>query len=279
MKSLEAVFGPNSALVEELFNQYKEDPSSVPNHWRQYFDEIEGVEQPEELKSEAEKTGNSTVTAKAAPSKPQEQKKAKKAPQPKEDGDTDIPSGATLEKIKGVSSKIVENMDESLEVPTATSVRSLPMKMLIEDRAIINRHLKQRNEPKSSFTHYIAWAIIKALEEYPNMNNSFIYKDGEPYKVIPDQVNLGLAIDVQNKDGSRNLLVPNIKGVDKMNFKEFLYAYSDLIDKARNGNLEISDFQGTTLTLTNPGMIGTVQSVPRLMKTQGAIIATGAIAA
>jgi len=277
LKSLEAVFGPNSALVEELFNQYKEDPSSVPNHWRQYFDEIEGVEQPEDLKSEAEKTSNSTVTAKAAPSKPQEQKKAKKAPQPKEDGDTDIPSGATLEKIKGVSSKIVENMDESLEVPTATSVRSLPMKMLIEDRAIINRHLKQRNEPKSSFTHYIAWAIIKALEEYPNMNNSFIYKDGEPYKVIPDQVNLGLAIDVQNKDGSRNLLVPNIKGVDKMNFKEFLYAYSDLVDKARNGNLEISDFQGTTLTLTNPGMIGTVQSVPRLMKTQGAIIATGAI--
>ncbi|MDZ7659348.1 multifunctional oxoglutarate decarboxylase/oxoglutarate dehydrogenase thiamine pyrophosphate-binding subunit/dihydrolipoyllysine-residue succinyltransferase subunit [Fodinibius sp.] len=277
MKSLEAVFGPNSALVEELFNQYKEDPSSVPNHWRQYFDEIEGVEQAEDLKAEAQKAGNDPAPAKATPSKAKEQKKTKKAPQQKEDGDTDIPSGATLEKIKGISSKIVQNMDESLEVPTATSVRSLPMKMLIEDRVIINRHLKQRNEPKSSFTHYIAWAIIKALEEYPNMNNSFAYKDGEPYKVIPDQVNLGLAIDVQNKDGSRNLLVPNIKGVDKMNFKEFLYAYSELIDKTRNGNLEISDFQGTTLTLTNPGMIGTVQSVPRLMKTQGAIIATGAI--
>ena len=277
MKSLEAVFGPNSALVEELFNQYKENPSSVPNHWRQYFDEIEGVERPEDLKSEAEKTGNSAPAVKTAPSKAKEQKKTKKAPQPKDDADTDVPSGATLEKIKGVSSKIVENMDESLEVPTATSVRSLPMKMLIEDRAIINRHLKQRNEPKSSFTHYIAWAIIKALEEYPNMNNSFIYKDGDPHKVIPAQVNLGLAIDVQNKDGSRNLLVPNIKGVNQMNFKEFLYAYSDLVDKARNGNLEISDFQGTTLTLTNPGMIGTVQSVPRLMKTQGAILATGAI--
>ncbi|PAU93106.1 2-oxoglutarate dehydrogenase E1 component [Aliifodinibius salipaludis] len=277
MKSLEAVFGPNSALVEELFNQYQEDPSSVPNHWRQYFDEIEGVEQAEDLKSEAGKTGNGSPATQTAPSKAQNQKKTKKTPQQKDDSNADIPSGATLEKIKGVSSKIVQNMDESLEVPTATSVRSLPMKMLIEDRAIINRHLKQRNEPKSSFTHYIAWAIIKALEEYPNMNNSFIYKDGEPYKVIPDQVNLGLAIDVQNKDGSRNLLVPNIKGVDKMNFKEFLYAYSDLIDKARNGNLEISDFQGTTLTLTNPGMIGTVQSVPRLMKTQGAIIATGAI--
>jgi len=280
LKSLEAVFGPNSALVEELFNQYKEDPNSVPNHWRQYFDEVEGVDTAEELKSEAEKSGNGT--APAAPTAPSAKREkptpqAKEAPKQKEDKEVSIPSGATLEKITGVSSKIVQNMDESLEVPTATSVRSLPMKMLIEDRDIINRHLKQRNEPKSSFTHYIAWAIIKALEEYPNMNNSFAYKDGDPYKVIPGQVNLGLAIDVQNKDGSRNLLVPNIKGVDKMSFKEFLYAYSDLIDKARNGNLEISDFQGTTITLTNPGMIGTVQSVPRLMKTQGAIIATGAI--
>jgi len=278
LKSLEAVFGPNSALVEELFNQYKEDPTSVPNHWRQYFDEVEDVETPDDLQPEATQADNKApaATQTAAPETTY-QPKTKETPAQKDDSDVDIPSGATLEKIKGVSSKIVQNMDESLEVPTATSVRSLPMRMLIEDRAIINRHLEQRNEPKSSFTHYIAWAIIKALEEYPNMNNSFMYKDGEPYKVIPDQVNLGLAIDVQNKDGSRNLLVPNIKGVDKMNFKEFLYAYSDLIDKARNGNLEISDFQGTTLTLTNPGMIGTVQSVPRLMKTQGAIIATGAI--
>jgi len=277
LKSLEAVFGPNSALVEELFNQYKEDPSSVPNHWRQYFDEIEGVETPEELKSEAQKAGNGAPQpSTAAPAQKKKQAKKEQAPATGEE-EPDIPSGAELEKIKGVSSKIVENMDESLEVPTATSVRSLPMKMLIEDRAIINRHLLQHNEPKSSFTHYIAWAIVKALEEFPNMNNSFVYKDGEPFKVKPGQVNLGLAIDVQNKDGSRNLLVPNIKGVDKMDFKEFLHAYADLIDKARNGNLEISDFQGTTITLTNPGMIGTVQSVPRLMKTQGCIIATGAI--
>jgi 2-oxoglutarate dehydrogenase E1 component len=278
LKSLEAVFGPNSALVEELFNQYKEDPTSVPNHWRQYFDEIEGVNTSQELKEEA---GNATNGAPSAPpviSKSEEQQPvAKEAPKKKEEREIQLPAGTKLEKIKGVSSKIVENMDQSLEIPTATSVRTLPMKMLIEDRAIINHHLAQRNEPKSSFTHYIAWAIVQALKEFPNMNNSFMYKDGEPYKVIPDGVNLGLAIDIQNKDGSRNLLVPNIKGVDKMNFKEFLYAYTELIDKARSGNLELSDFQGTTLTLTNPGMIGTVQSVPRLMKSQGTIIATGAI--
>lgn len=277
MKSLESVFGPNSALVEELYNQYKEDPSSVPDHWKNYFNGIEDVDNAEEWKADAQKAGNGAPSAAPVQELPKEKEEEKdKAPKKKE-SKVSIPSGATLERIKGVSSKIAENMDESLSVPTATSVRVLPTKMLIEDRAIINRHLEQRGEPKSSFTHYIAWAIVQALKEYPNMNSSFAYQDGKPYKVIPEQVNLGLAIDVQNKDGSRNLLVPNIKGVDKMNFKEFLYVYAELIDKARNGKLEISDFQNTTLTLTNPGMIGTVQSVPRLMKSQGTIIAAGAI--
>lgn len=281
MKSLENVFGPNSALVEELHSQYQEDPSSVPNHWKQYFDELEGVVEATTQKdtSKTASRGNgSKTTAKAKKSSPKQKKEAPpaKSSNDKEDK-VSIPSGAKLERIKGISSSIADNMDESLEVPTATSVRSLPMRMLIEDRMIINRHLRQRNEPKSSFTHYIAWAIIKAIEEFPNMNNSFVRQDGKPHKVIPDQVNLGLAIDVKNNDGSRNLLVPNIKGVDKMNFKEFLHAYSDLVSKAQSGNLELSDFEGTTISLTNPGMIGTVQSVPRLMKNEGAIIACGAI--
>jgi len=273
LKSLEAVFGPNSALVEELYTQYQEDPSSVPPHWKQYFDEVDGDTSPEELKEKAAATEDGRVTARKAPDESAEEVPGEK-PEAKEAAP---PANASLEKIKGISSKIAENMDESLEVPTATSLRVLPMKMLIEDRTIINTHLEKRGEPKASFTHFIAWAVVKALREFPNMNNSFMYKDGEPYKVIPDQVNLGLAIDIKNKDGSRNLVVPNIKGVDKMSFSEFLHAYAELIDKARNGNLEISDFQGTTLTLTNPGMIGTVSSVPRLMKTQGTIIATGAI--
>lgn len=272
MKSLETVFGPNSALVEELFKQYQEDPSSVPDHWKNYFNGIEDVNNAEEWKADAQNVSSSSASAVPTPSTDDKEKK----PEPKS-SDVSIPAGAKTVKIKGVASKIAENMDESLSIPTATSVRDLPAKMMIEDRAIINRHLEQRSEPKTSFTHYIAWAIIQALKEFPNMNNSFAYQDGVPYKVIPEQVNLGLAIDVQNKDGSRNLLVPNIKGVDKMNFKEFLYAYTELINKARNGKLGIEDFQGTTLTLTNPGMIGTVQSVPRLMKSQGTIIATGAI--
>ncbi|HET6528627.1 MAG TPA: 2-oxo acid dehydrogenase subunit E2, partial [Balneolaceae bacterium] len=281
MKSLESVFGPNSALVEDLFNQYQEDPSSVPDHWKNYFQGIEDIDNAEEWKADAHKAGNGThpssVSAAPSPEPKPKQPAQKEEPPQKKESKTAIPAGAKLEKIKGVSSTIVKNMDESLSVPTATSVRVMPTRMLIEDRAVINHHLQQRGEPKSSFTHYIAWAIIQALKEFPNMNNSFAYQNNDPFKVIPKQVNLGLAVDVQNKDGSRNLLVPNIKGVDKMNFREFLYAYTKLIEKARTGKLEISDFQSTTITLTNPGMIGTVQSVPRLMNAQGTIIATGAI--
>ncbi|MBN2733214.1 MAG: multifunctional oxoglutarate decarboxylase/oxoglutarate dehydrogenase thiamine pyrophosphate-binding subunit/dihydrolipoyllysine-residue succinyltransferase subunit [Balneolaceae bacterium] len=277
MKSIEAAFGPNSALVEELYDQYREDPSSVPAHWKKYFDEVDENDSPQELTHQAEISDNGAEeTTKAAPKK--EKTAGKKQDSTKTvKKDQTAEKDAKLEKLKGISSKIAENMDLSLEVPTATSVRVLPMKMLIEDRDIINRHLKQKQEPKASFTHFIAWAIIKALEEFPNMNNAYIKNEDGPHKVINEQVNLGLAIDVQNDDGSRNLLVPNIKGVDKMNFKEFLHAYAQLVDKARNGNLGIDDFQGTTITLTNPGMIGTVQSVPRLMKGQGTIIATGAI--
>ena len=136
MKSLEAVFGPNSALVEELYEQYQEDPNKVPDHWRRYFDEQNGETSPE-----SDRSGSQAEKQAAAP---KVQKTRKKAPDQKKrpaEKDEKIPEGAELHKIKGVASKIVENMDESIEVPTATSLRVLPMKMLTEDRAIINRHL------------------------------------------------------------------------------------------------------------------------------------------
>ena len=275
MKSLEAVFGPNSALVEELYDQYQNDPKSVPAHWKRYFDELEGKPVDE---AEPEKIQPSQAKQEVSDSNRKEPAETKKPPAQKEaKKEVQAPKNASLEKIKGVATKIVENMDDSLEVPTATSIRVLPVKMMVEDRTIINRHLLKRNEPKASFTHFIAWAIIRALKEFPTLNSSYLYKDGNHYRVVPDSVNLGVAIDLEGKDGSRNLVVPSIKGVDKMNFKEFLHAYAELIDKARNGNLQIEDFQGTTISITNPGTIGTVSSVPRLMKTQGAIIATGAI--
>lgn len=268
MKSLEAVFGPNSALVEELYKQYQDDPDSVPGHWKRYFDELEGIE-VEEAPSQDNGAPVTKEKPKPAPKKEEPVEKKKKEPK--------IPEGAEVEKIKGVASKIVENMDESVYVPTATSLRVLPVKMMTEDRKIINSHLLKTSNMKASFTHLIAWAVIQGLKAFPNINSYYTEKDGDHYRVKQEQVNLGIAVDLESKDGSRNLVVPNIKGVDQMNFKEFLVAYSELIDKARNGKLEISDFDNTTISVTNPGTIGTVSSVPRLMKGQGAIIATGAI--
>lgn len=262
MKSLEAAFGPNSALVEELYKQYQESPDTVPDHWRRYFDELNGKEVAEPPKREE-----------PAKEKP---KPTPKKPEKQPDTEISVPDDAELEKIKGVASKIVENMDESVHVPTATSLRVLPVKMMTEDRALINTHL-QKTGRKASFTHLIAWAVIQALKEFPNINSYYANQNSTHYRVKPGSVNLGIAVDLESKDGSRNLVVPNIKGVDKMNFEEFLSAYSELIEKARNGKLEISDFQNTTISITNPGTIGTVSSVPRLMQGQGAIIATGAI--
>lgn len=267
MKSLEAIFGPNSALVEELYEQYKDSPDSVPQHWKKYFDELNGI-QPDQLS-----TQETTPTTAPKPSGDV----IKEIPKSEQKKETNAPKNADLQKIKGVATKIVENMDLSLEVPTATSLRVLPVKMMVEDRTIINRHLIKRNEPKASFTHFICWAIIQAIKEFPTINHTYHFDGKNHFRVVPDQVNLGVAIDLPNKDGSRNLVVPNIKGVEKMNFKEFLYAFADLVDKARNGNLQIDDYQGTTISITNPGTIGTVSSVPRLMQGQGAIIATGAI--
>jgi len=267
LKSLESVFGPNSALVEELYKQYEEDPSSVPSHWKSYFDEMNGAATEEAPTQKVVETDQK----KEAP------KEEKPAPKKKKAEEPTIPESADIEKIKGVASKIVDNMDDSIYVPTATSLRVLPVKMMTEDRAIINTHLLRRGEPKASFTHLIAWAVIQGMKDFPNINSYYANQDSTHFRVKPKSVNLGIAVDLKSRDGSRNLVVPNIKGVDKMSFKEFLYAYSELIEKARNGNLELSDFQETTISITNPGTIGTVSSVPRLMKGQGAIIATGSI--
>lgn len=288
MEPLESVFGPNSALVEELFEQFKQNPESVPAYWRNYFEELDGgggngQHSLNGSASTASSTtnGSTTSTNEATTATPVTEK-----PTPKQQTETKKDASAAsapsepnpnATQIKGVAAKIAENMDASLTVPTATSLRVIPVKMLAEDRDIINRQLVRRMEPKASFTHFIAWAAIRALQTFPSLNHGYELQDGKPYRIDPGQVNLGIAIDLPGKDGSRNLVVPNIKGVDRMNFKEFLYAYAELIAKARAGKLEISDYQGTTISVTNPGTLGTVSSVPRLMQGQGAILATGAI--
>jgi 2-oxoglutarate dehydrogenase E1 component len=173
--------------------------------------------------------------------------------------------------------KIVENMESSLRVPTATSERRIPVKLLDENRRLINQHLAEHDRGKASYTHLIAWAILRALEQSPQLNDGFFNGEGGAARLKRSQVNLGVAVDLTKKDGTRTLLVPNIKNANSLSFSEFLTAYDDVVKRARDGKLQIADFQGTTLSLTNPGTIGTVASIPRLMEGQSLIVATGAI--
>jgi len=248
-------FGANASYVQGLLSRYQADPRSVDESWQTFFGDLIHGE-------------NGQPAQTAAPTAPAVSKPVAAAPE------TGTPNAKPL---TGPAKKIVENMEMSLTVPTATSVRSMPVKVLEENRKIINDHLAAHGRGKASFTHLIAWAIVQAAKAYPRMNHGFAEINGAPGRVENANINLGIAIDIEKKDGSRNLLVPNIKNCETMNFAEFFAAYNEQVKKARDGKLEISDFHGTTISLTNPGTLGTVSSNPRLMAGQSAIIATGAI--
>jgi 2-oxoglutarate dehydrogenase E1 component len=179
--------------------------------------------------------------------------------------------------LRGAPARTAKNMDISLAVPTATSVRSLPVKLLIDQRVVINNHLRRARGGKVSYTHIIGYAMVQALKSVPAMNHAYDVIDGKPTLVIPAHVNLGLAIDLPKEDGTRQLLVPSIKNSETLDFAQFWNAYEQLVKKARAGQLTVEDFAGTTITLTNPGTIGTSHSVPRLMQGQGAIIGVGSM--
>ncbi|MGH3448467.1 MAG: multifunctional oxoglutarate decarboxylase/oxoglutarate dehydrogenase thiamine pyrophosphate-binding subunit/dihydrolipoyllysine-residue succinyltransferase subunit, partial [Nocardioidaceae bacterium] len=175
------------------------------------------------------------------------------------------------------AARTVSNMDTSLGVPTATSVRTVPVKLLIDNRIVINNHLKRARGGKVSFTHIIGYALAKAVASMPEMNYGFEMVDGKPNLVKPAHVNVGLAIDVQKSDGTRQLMVPSIKDAETLGFAEFWTAYEDIVRRARDNKLAVADFQGTSISLTNPGTIGTNHSVPRLMSGQGCIVGVGAM--
>ncbi|GAC1601540.1 MAG: hypothetical protein NVS3B6_11850 [Pseudarthrobacter sp.] len=187
------------------------------------------------------------------------------------------PEEDVVSVLRGPAKAIATNMITSLEVPTATSVRAIPAKLLIDNRLVINSNLARARGGKVSFTHLIGYAVIRALSQFPSMNVYYDEIDGKPVAVQPAHVNFGIAIDMPKPDGTRLLMVPNIKKAETLNFSEFWHTYEDLIKRARAGKLTADDHSGTTVSLTNPGGIGTVHSVPRLSKGQAAIIGVGAL--
>nr|WP_231945545.1 multifunctional oxoglutarate decarboxylase/oxoglutarate dehydrogenase thiamine pyrophosphate-binding subunit/dihydrolipoyllysine-residue succinyltransferase subunit [Agrococcus carbonis] len=179
--------------------------------------------------------------------------------------------------LRGMPKTLAANMDKSLTMPTATSVRTVPAKLMIDQRIVINNHLRRTRGGKVSFTHIIGYALVQALKAFPSQNVYYDVVDGKPAMIAPPHINLGIAIDIPKPDGTRALLVPSIKACETMDFSEFVEAYEALVKKARANKLDAGDFAGTTISLTNPGGIGTVHSVPRLMPGQGCIIGVGAL--
>ena len=302
-------FGANEWMVEEMRAAWSADPSSVSPQWRELFetDPGAGLHQPGPASSNGSASSaaggprRATITPQAAsslrrssavqdvtrsdlppappsdtapPTSPYAQRQAAH-PAHDQDGDA-YEDRAT--RLKGAAARTAKNMDDSLSMPTATSARAVPAKVLIENRSVINTHLARTRGGKVSFTHLIGWAVVESLTEMPSMNVSYgVDEAGKPVLHEPAHVAFGLAIDVPGADGQRRLLVPSIKQADLMDLSQFVKAYEALVAKARENKLDLDDFRGTTVTLTNPGMIGTLHSVPRLMPGQGLIVGVGAM--
>ncbi|WP_113694278.1 multifunctional oxoglutarate decarboxylase/oxoglutarate dehydrogenase thiamine pyrophosphate-binding subunit/dihydrolipoyllysine-residue succinyltransferase subunit [Amycolatopsis albispora] len=306
-------FGPNEWLVEEMYDQFLADPSSVDAAWHDFFADFKPTQDAQakadsaraSAKAEAATSPNGQgnqpsaksrqnadsaarqssakasepekapakqpAPAKAAPAKAA--KPAEKAPAAKEPVKTEAES----KPLRGAAAAIAKNMDASLSVPTATSVRAVPAKLMADNRIVINNHLKRTRGGKISFTHLIGYAMVRALRDFPNMNRHYQLIDGKPFAVTPEHVNFGLAIDMKGKEGARTLVVASIKATENMTFLQFWQAYEEIVKKARNNKLTADDFAGTTISLTNPGGIGTNHSVPRLQAGQGCIIGVGAM--
>jgi 2-oxoglutarate dehydrogenase E1 component len=250
--------GINSWLEDELYQQYLHDHGAVDESWRQVFDATKGNGSPAAAKP-----------AEPAPAPVQKTAPTEAAAQPS--------TAEELIPMRGAAARIAQNMNASVEIPLATSQRTIPVKVIDENRRIINHHRSLLGKSKVSYTHIIGWAIVRALEYFPGLNHAYAEQNGEPFRVVRKKINLGIAVDVPGNSGGRNLLVPNVKNAGDLDFQQYVTAFDDLVSRARSGRLTPEDFQGTTISITNPGTVGTMQSIPRLMTGQGSIIAAGTI--
>jgi multifunctional 2-oxoglutarate metabolism enzyme len=256
-------FGINSWLEDELYQQYLHDRKTVDESWKSVF----------ESNGETTPPANGSPTADHAAARDGGVSTALTVPAPEHRP----VSGETLVPLRGAAARIAENMNASLSIPLATSQRIIPVKVIDENRRIINEHRTLIGKTKISYTHIIGWAIVKAIPSNPTLNHAYAETHGEAFRAMRDHINIGIAVDVAGKDGARSLKVPNIKDAGSLDFAQYVAAFDDIVARARANKLTVQDFEGTTISLTNPGTVGTLGSVPRLMPGQGAIIATGTI--
>lgn len=286
-----------------MFQQYQEDPSSVDKEWRELFSSqgkpttATPATTPDADTSRRNSQPSRSATRSAAADEPIAEKALDSAPDPNEIVLATQRKAAEKKRraahsplatlkdspkpgsfpLKGAAKAVAKNMDISLEIPTATSVRDMPARLMFENRAVINSHLKRTTGGKISFTHIIGYALVKAVQAHPDMNNAYGVVDGKPTLIVPEHINLGLAIDMTGKNGERSLVVAKISACETLSFTDFVEAYEDVVARGRTGKLTMKDFQGITVSLTNPGGIGTRHSVPRLTKGQGLIVGVGSM--
>ncbi|MFI6471960.1 multifunctional oxoglutarate decarboxylase/oxoglutarate dehydrogenase thiamine pyrophosphate-binding subunit/dihydrolipoyllysine-residue succinyltransferase subunit [Streptomyces sp. NPDC050516] len=313
-KNPAAGFGANEWLVDEIHQQYLQDPNSVDRAWWDFFADYKpGATGTADKPVQGAPTAAApTAAAPAAPAAPAQAAPAPAAPATpaaapapapakavpaaaapapakpaaaaapakpaaKAAEATEAPAGPEYVTLRGPAAAVAKNMNASIEVPTATSVRAVPVKLLFDNRIVINNHLKRARGGKISFTHLIGYAMVQAIKAMPSMNHSFVEKDGKPTLVKPEHINFGLAIDLVKPNGDRQLVVAGIKKAETLDFFEFWQAYEDIVRRARNNKLTMDDFTGVTVSLTNPGGLGTVHSVPRLMPGQSVIMGVGSM--
>src|SRR5947209_4344052 len=247
-------FGGNYTFALEQLDQYRRDRQSVDASWRQYFDRLMGVPQQQESPGWTSGAQASAPAQAGSPAKGgglvrQEQATALVRDKGKALMVPAILPGDIAQPIRGGALRVVENMEASLQVPTATSMRSVPVRTLEENRRILNKHRDATAASKISFTHLVAWAIVRALDTFPRLNDAYAELEGQPHRIQRDEIRLGIAVDVQKKDGTRTLFVPNIKGANRMDFAQFVKAFDDLVGRARKGTISPDDFMGTTASL------------------------------
>ena len=304
-------FGANSWLVEEMYERYRDEPETLSPAWREFFSDYKPVGSPKadptgelirpsfnelpehalesspmpavaatKLKPKTESgvssNGKSSIKEPISPEAPPRAPRPAAVFAPVEQTPLEV---VEPEPLRGVSSVIATNMEASLAVPTATSVRQVPAKLLEVNRKVINGYRERSGESKISFTHLIGYAIVRAIADaVPNMKHVYsVDEQGKPQIKKFSRVNMGLAVDVDKGKGQRSLVVPVLRNADTLDFAGFLLTYEDIIRKVRANKLTLDDFQGANVSLTNPGTIGTQMSVPRLMAGQGLIVGVGSI--
>ncbi|MDR0504339.1 MAG: 2-oxo acid dehydrogenase subunit E2, partial [Bifidobacteriaceae bacterium] len=285
-------FGANAWLVDRLYARFQADRHSVDPAWWDFFEDY----QPTGANPPTRTTPSARPAARGEPAKapprqphlvnlndeptvevrPATASYAETEPQVLTAGELAADQTSLL---RGAAARAAANMEASLRIPLATSMRIVPVKALIENRTLINEQLARERGGRVSFTHLVAFAMAEALREMPAMNVAYAQDDdGKPLLVSHEHVTLGIAIDIVKPDAARQLVVPGIKQAEKLPFAQFWAAYDALVARTRAGGLKVDDLTGITATLTNPGGLGTVASVPRLMPGQGLILGVGSLA-